>query len=79
MRFNALGISIFAKLVQEKCRPATRFADIWSMQFYTVDFLDRKAAVAAATVFHEYRLDIVLKQGDSKGNNRCNTNARHTS
>ena len=71
---------IFVKLVQEKCRRATHFADIWSMQFYTVELLDRKAAVEAAKVFHEYRFDIVLQQqADSMGNNRCNTNATHTS
>jgi hypothetical protein len=66
MRFDALDISIFAKLVQEKCRRATQFADIWYMQFDTVDLLDRKAAVASAKVFHVYYIYIWQKHGMAK-------------
>ena len=73
MRFDALGICIFAKLVQEKRRRTTQFAAICSMQCYIVYLPDRNAAGAAAKVFYEQRLEIILQQQANchyKRNNR---------
>jgi hypothetical protein len=78
VRFDALGIRIFAKIVQEKRRRTTQFAAMCSMQCYIVDLPDGNAAGAAAKVLHEERLEIILQQQancHSKRNNRCNKNA----